>query len=148
MMQLTTQPKLLLLVVLAVGCTTTQTGTGFGSAVSGGNPVTINWTSSDSVSGSMSATLADGATYTGHYLQVTSTAKADGFGFGPGPWGNGMANATLRSGQVLANLTGPDGSHMRCLFQLAHPDSGMSGGGGGLCQTPNGNTIDVTLSRA
>jgi len=146
MRSLTAKPKLLLpLVLLAAACTTTKTGTGFGSTASGANPVNVTWTSSDSVSGTMSATLADGTTYTGHYFEATNEISGDSFGWGPGPWGNATGSATNYSGLVLADLASPAGAHMRCAFRLVHPSSGMSGGGGGLCQPPNDNTIDVTF---
>lgn len=50
---------------------------------------------------------------------------------------------THYSGRVLANLTSPDGDHMRCRFHLLHPQSGMAGGG--TCQFGAGNAIDATF---
>jgi hypothetical protein len=50
------------------------------------------------------------------------------------------------SGNVMGS--GQDGAHMRCAFRLIHPSSGMSGGGAGLCQTPAGKVIDVSLNKA
>src|SRR5467141_2701411 len=47
-----------LLVAIAAGCTTMGTGTG--STPSGANAATFNWKSSDGVSGTINATLADG----------------------------------------------------------------------------------------
>ncbi|MDB6100768.1 MAG: hypothetical protein JWO52_767, partial [Gammaproteobacteria bacterium] len=51
-------------------------------------------------------------------------------------------------GKVVANLSAPDGLHMRCNFQLVHPSDGMAGGGRGQCQLPKGNTIDATFPKA
>jgi hypothetical protein len=78
----TAEPKLLLLLlaVLVTGCTTTETG--LGSTVSGTNRINFAWKSSDSVPGEMNATLADGTSYTGHYFQINSDTRVDGFGFG------------------------------------------------------------------
>ena len=114
-----------LLLALAAGCTTM--GTGFGSTASGKNPVNFSWKSSDSVSGSMNATLSDGKTFTGQFFQITSDTTVD---------------------KVLANLVAADGQHMRCNFQLVHPSDGMASGGRGQCQLPQGNTIDTTFPKA
>jgi hypothetical protein len=141
----TAKPTWLLLAVLAAGCTTT--GTGFGTTASGTNPINVTWKSSDGVSGAMDATLADGTIYTGQYFQITGEATLERFGWGPVPWG-GTGSGTLYSGQVVADLASPAGSHMRCTFRLVHPSAGLAGGGGGLCQTPSGNFIDVSLRKS
>jgi hypothetical protein len=147
-----------LLVVLATGCTTM--GTGFGSTAAGTSPVNFAWKSSDAESGTMNATLSDGATYTGRFFQITSDTTVDdlgplwtgwGPGFRRGGWGYWDAApefVTHYSGRVVANLVGPDGLHMRCTFQLVHPSSGMAGGGSGQCQSPIGKEIDATFPRA
>jgi hypothetical protein len=143
----TTNSTLLLAALLAAGCTTT--GTGFGSSASGANPISVAWKSSDNVSGAMDATLADGTVYTGQYFQVTGDATLErlGPGFGVGPWG-GTGSGTFYTGQILANLANPAGARMRCTFRLVHPSAGMSGGGNGMCQTPNGTIIDVSLRKS
>jgi hypothetical protein len=95
----------------------------------------------------MNATLADGTNYAGHFFQINSNTTIDGFGFGPlGRSGTGFA--THYSGRAAADLASPDGAHMRCVFQLVHPSSGMAGGGGGLCQTPGGEIVEVTLAKS
>jgi hypothetical protein len=148
-----------LLVALAAGCTTM--GTGFGSTPSGTHPVNFSWKSSNDVSGSMNATLSDGKTFTGQFFQITSDTTADNLGplwtgwGGYGVWGGdwsywdaGPEFITHYSGKVVANLSAPDGLHMRCNFQLVHPSDGMAGGGRGQCQLPKGNTIDATFPKA
>jgi hypothetical protein len=148
-----------LLVALAAGCTTM--GTGFGSTASGTHPVNFSWKSSNDVSGSMNATLSDGKTFTGQFFQITSDTTADNLGplwtgwGGYGVWGGdwsywdaGPEFITHYSGKVVANLSAPDGLHMRCNFQLVHPSDGMAGGGRGQCQLPKGNTIDATFPKA
>jgi hypothetical protein len=55
---------------------------------------------------------------------------------------------THYSGKVVANLAASDGKHMRCTFRLVHPDGGMSGGGTGQCQMPDGKTIDANFPAA
>jgi hypothetical protein len=150
-----------LLAVLAAGCTTM--GTGFGSTATGANPVTFNWKSSDSVSGTMNATLSDGKTYSGQFFQITSNTTVDRLGPlwsgwypGWGTWGgwdywDGIPSqgfVTHYSGKVVANLGAPSGAHMRCQFRLVHPSNGMAGGGRGQCQMPDGKTIDATFPTA
>src|ERR1700685_2103819 len=60
---------LALLAAIAAGCTTT--GTGVGSTASGGSPTTFSWKSSDGTSGSMTAAMTGGQTYSGQYFQST-----------------------------------------------------------------------------
>jgi hypothetical protein len=151
-----------LLVALAAGCTTM--GTGFGSTESGASPVNFNWKSSDSVAGTMSASLANGKTFSGKFFQITGDTTVDNLGplwtgwVGSGYrgrwggdwgfWDAGPEFVTHYSGKVLANLASPDGKHMRCNFQLVHPADGMAGGGVGQCQLPSGKTIDTTFPKA
>jgi hypothetical protein len=152
-----------LLVILAAGCTTM--GTGFGSTATGSSPVNFSWKSSDTVSGSMSASLSDGKTFTGQFFQITTDTTVDNLGplwdgwggYGPrgrfgggdfGFWDAGPEFITHYSGKVVANLATPDNQHMRCTFQLVHPSDGMAGGGRGKCQLPKGKTIDATFPTA
>jgi hypothetical protein len=89
----------ILLPLLSAGCTTM--GTGYGTTAAG-TPVHFHWQSSDDVSGTLYATLADGSVYTG---------------------------------RVGANLADPEGNHLRYKFRLEHPSNGMAGGGLGNCQS-------------
>ncbi len=76
-----------------------------------------------------------------------------GFGGGWGAWGGWnswgpqTAFVTVYSGRVVANLEGPNNTHMRCTFDLRNPSYGMPGGGMGGCQLPSGQTIDATFER-
>jgi hypothetical protein len=147
-----------LVMALATGCTTM--GTGFGSTASGKDPVNFTWKSSDEVSGSMTATQADGQAFTGQFFQITTNTTVDSLGplwtgWGPGwrrggwdYWDAGSEFVTHYTGKVVANLTNTEGAHMRCTFQLIHPSDGMAGGGRGRCQTPDGKTIDTTFPKA
>jgi hypothetical protein len=138
-------------------CTTM--GTGVGSSPSGKIRAALTWKGTDN-SGNMTATLNDGQSYTGTYLQITKETRVDDLGpltLGWGrPWREwpawgvdpGPQFITQYSGRVVANLAGPSGTHMRCRFQLAEPASGMAGGGQGQCQLPNGQTIDTTFPTA
>jgi hypothetical protein len=145
-------------VVMAAGCATT--GTGYGSSSSGADRMTFSWKSLDNVSGSMTATAADGQTYTGQFFEITSDTQAQNLaplwvGWGRGwrssgwaDWDQGPEFVTHYSGRVVANLSAAGGAHVRCRFQLAYPSAGMSGGGSGECQLPDGKSIDADFPRA
>ena len=149
---------ILLPLLLAAGCTTM--GSGFGSTATGTNPVHFNWKSSDGVSGTMYATLADGSVYAGSFFQITSNTTVDtleplwdgwgaGWDFGGWDyWDTGSDFVTHYSGRVVANLADPEGKHIRCKFQLVSPSNGMAGGGEGDCQLPDGKTIVTSFPGA
>jgi len=88
-------------------CTTMGTGTG--SVSPSNEPVTFSWKSTDGgVSGTMSAALKDGQTFSGPYLQVTSTTQSQdfepmwsGWGLGWGGWG-GFGGAGISNYQNTA----------------------------------------------
>jgi hypothetical protein len=113
---------ILLALLLAAGCT--SMGTGYGTTAAGTNPVRFDWKSSDDVSGTMYATLADGSVYAGSYFQITDTTTADtlgplwdgwgsGWGFGGWDyWDTGTAFVTHYSGLVVDNLADPEGKHI------------------------------------
>jgi hypothetical protein len=145
-----------LLLCLAAGCTTM--GTGSGSTSSGAAPVSFHWKSSDSVSGTMDATLSNGKTFSGQFFQITNNTTVDNLGplwsgwdpgfRGAGGWDSweGAPQFLIHyTGRVVANLGAPTGEHMRCQFRLVHPADGMAGGGTGQCQLPGGKTIDATF---
>jgi hypothetical protein len=155
------QLVLALLAAIAAACTTT--GTGVGSTASGGSSTTFSWKSSDGVSGTMTATMSGGQTYSGQYFQITKDTTVDSIeslwypGWGGraawGGWGYWDADPspdfiTHYTGRVVANLAAPNGTHMRCQFQLVHPSDGMNGGGMGQCQLPDGTTIDANFPAA
>jgi hypothetical protein len=147
-----------LLAVIAAGCTTM--GTGYGSSPSGASPVTFNWKSSDGVSGAMNATLSDGTTYSGQYFQITQDTTVDSVAPLWVGWHSGWRGAdywdseptpdfiTHYTGRVVANLSTPTATHMRCNFELVRPSEGMAGGGSGECQLPDGKTIDASFPTA
>jgi hypothetical protein len=146
-----------LLAVLTTGCATS--GAGAGATLSGADLVTFSWKSSDSVSGTMTATTPEGTAYTGRFFQVTRDTTVDSLGplwTGRGRWGGlgwddwsaGPSFITHYTGKVVANLGAPSGAHMRCKFQLVYPSQGRAGGGHGRCQMPDGKTIDATFPAA
>jgi hypothetical protein len=147
-----------LLAMIAAGCTTM--GGGFGPTASGASPTEFSWKSSDGVSGTMNATMADGTTYSGQYFQITRATTVDsvaplwvgwhtGWG-GADNWDAGPSPnfITHYSGHVVANLASPSATHMRCQFELVNPSDGMAGGGSGQCQLPDGETIDASFPTA
>jgi hypothetical protein len=143
-------------ILLMSACTTSGMGTGETSG--GGTAVDFSWSSENSTSGTMTATLQNsGRAFTGRFFQVTSETRVDDLQplwtgwrrrWNDWPyWGNdfGPGFMTHYSGRVLANLIGPDGEHMRCNFRLVRPSTGMSGGGEGRCQNPDGSHIDASF---
>lgn len=116
---------LLLAAACAAGCAVTRTGSG--PKASAAEPVTFYWKSSGKVSGSMTATLADGETYTGNYFRIAGATQVSSFG------------------RIAASLSTSDGGHMRCRFRLLHPDEGMAAGGRGECEMPDGQQIEARL---
>jgi hypothetical protein len=144
-----------LCLVAALGACTTL-GTGSGMVASSGTPVTFAWKSTDGgVTGTMSATLADGSTFSGPYLENTSTSLGpdltpmwDGWSQSWDDWSAGLDGInTTYSGKVMANLQGSGEQRMRCQFTLNAPASGMGGGGQGQCQLPGGQTVDAAFPR-
>jgi hypothetical protein len=138
-------------------CTTT--GTGVGSSPTGKVQAVLTWKGGND-SGTLTAKLNSGETYSGMYLQITHDTRVDELGGLSAGWGIGWRDwpgwdvnpgpefITQYSGRVVANLTGPNGSHLRCRLQLASPAEGMAGGGQGQCQMPNGQAIDTTFPAA
>ncbi|UVO50707.1 hypothetical protein M0208_09310 [Sphingomonas sp. SUN019] len=133
-----------------------------------GDAASFTWTAQGARTGTMTAMLGNGASYTGPFFQVTQETQVDdlsplwigwggpgwrgrgrwwgrrGFGYW-GDWGPNTQFVTHYSGKVLANLAGSDG-RMRCRFTLMRPSSGMAGGGEGDCQLPAGATIQATFA--
>jgi len=150
----------LLTLVCALGLLGACTTMGTGSGSLGSQPVSFAWKSTvGGTTGRMSATLTDGRTFSGPYLQVTSEARTDDFAPMWIGWGYGWRDwdrepypdtefTTLYSNRVMANLKSSDGQRMRCHFDLSHPSEGMSGGGLGQCQLQNGGTVDAVFPSA
>jgi hypothetical protein len=136
----------------------TSMGAGTGSLLPGNLPVAFNWTSKDGGNtGTMSATLDNGTTFNGPFLQVTQNVQADvfepmwhGWRRGWADWGPGGGTlfATAYSGKVIANLQSVDNQRLRCRFDLNRPSEGMAGGGQGQCQFGGGSTVDAVFQRS
>jgi hypothetical protein len=141
-------------------CTTT--GTGIGNVRGGGadSATRFTWKSTDDRTGTLTARLSNGDTFSGPFFQVTHDTRVETIAplwygwrsswhgwpyWGPYP---DTAFVTHYSGRVVANLKDPDGEHMRCHFDLMHPSHGMAGGGEGECQLPSGQTIDATFANS
>jgi hypothetical protein len=117
--------------------------------------VAFQWKSgADTSSGSINATLPDGRSFQGTFLQMTSTTVADDYGpyystwaepgwGASGPWYTGSMDefATRYSGKLMAHLTGTDGTNMRCQFIARRPETGLAGGAEGDCQLSTKETI-------
>jgi hypothetical protein len=125
-------------------------------------PVTIQFKSDlgGGTGGKIWTTLPSGETYTGKYLQITTTTEERGLSplwtgwtpywrdWGPfgGPWQEGpdfTAFRTNYSDKVVATLSGNQGDTMRCRLHLKEPVREMAGGGTGECQTSKRERIEV-----
>ena len=148
---------------LIAGCTASGTIKGRLTRTGGApTPITMSYRSERfSQNGTLRATLPDGESFDGRYLEVTSDTDAETLdpywggwgvgwaGWGPwtddyGPWIAGEDVPTFvrnYSGKVIATLLGNRGSRMRCRFRLAAPEQGMSGGGVGECEVSGGAKI-------
>ena len=148
-----------LAMAVLVGACANTVGTGTATSLSGDVGATFVWEDRGH-EGTMTATLSAGETYTGQFFQVTRDTRIDtlsplwdgwpysrwNFPWGRwNYWGPDVRFVTVYSGRVVANLAGPDGTHMRCRFFLRHPNTGMAGGGQGTCQLPDGRNIDATF---
>ncbi len=157
--------KQLAMILLVSACACVSTGHLNGRMEIPGQPaepVVFNFESDrGGQGGKLSALLPDGETFTGKYLQITSTTSESTVGpmfygwgdpywsgWGPfgAPWSSGGDYTTFRtnySGKVIATLFGTKGNTMRCRFNLANPPSGLKGGGTGECQLSKGRQIAV-----
>lgn len=147
-------------VALTLGACSTM-GVGSGSLKPGNTPASFTWNSKDGgVTGHMSATLVNEGVFDGPFMQITSTTRTEvleplwtGWRRGWGDWGYrgslpAEAFTTTYSGQVVANLTGPNQQSMRCRFTLNAPSEGMRGGGQGECQFGGGRTVSAVFANS
>jgi hypothetical protein len=129
-------------------CQTSGTGTGSGNVRGTRKPVAFTWESTDSTSGTITATFGSGRVFRGNYFQITRDTRVerldplwDGWGrpYRRNSWRYWDRNSETQfvktySGRVLANLADERGEHMRCRFTLISPARGMAGGGEGRCE--------------
>jgi hypothetical protein len=149
-----------LVATMLAGCTTT--GTIDGRVAGPDKPaaaVAFTYTASwGRHGGTLSTTLPSGESFSGQYVQITSTSTvdtSDPFFWNPDwadwnpfstPWFDGSDVSTFvkkYSGKVVATLFGDKGDSMHCRFRLNDPKLGMPGGGVGQCQVSNGSHIDA-----
>lgn len=145
--------------MLALAACASTSGIGNGSSGNGAITAAFSWTERSADRGVMTARLGTGETYSGDYFQVRHDAHIEYYeplwrGWeGPGrrydsgweAWGPHTGFVTEYTGRILSNLSGPNGTHMRCMFMLRSPSTGMSQGGVGRCQLPDGASLDVTF---
>ena len=146
--------------MLAAITACTTMGTGVGNVRNSDLHANFAWKSTDDRTGTLTATLSNGDTFSGPFFQVTRDTRVETlaplwYGWA-GPWRGwpywgpypDRAFVTHYSGRVVANLADTAGDHMRCHFSLMHPQHGMAGGGQGECQMPSGQTIDATFANS
>ena len=136
------------------------TGTGVGNTRNNDVSASFAWQSTNDRTGTLTASLSNGKTYSGEFFQITSESRIDQLGPLWYGWHAGwrgwsywdaqpsQAFVTHYSGRVVANLDASDATHMRCRFQLVTPTDGMAGGGEGKCQLPSGQEINATFARS
>ena len=136
---------------MVAGCTTTGAGYSDVPKVDGG-PVAFSWTSSDGgISGTMTASLSDGRSFSGPFREMTSQTVAP-FWYGSDfyGWHDGTASSsafrTRYSGSVVADLVDTNDARMRCQFRLLTPHRGISGGGAGECRVTGDAPVDVRFA--
>jgi hypothetical protein len=140
---------LLVIVGATLGCTMMKSGSG--AAMYGMDPVKFSWTSSSNLSGSMTATLADGEIFRGRFSQAISQKTFGDLGSQGPRWhqqgeydiGPALESVPHYTGQVAAELAGPDGAVMSCRFELNRPADGMASGARGKCQLPDDVSVAV-----
>ena len=154
------------LAIAAPGCTQkgSMTAVESGGATPGA-AVVMDWESPEGerVTGTLTATLPSGETFSGKYIQVgTDTSDSDlepyWSGWSGSQWGTWPQDysATVEgspsfqmqySDRVIANLTGDKGGKMRCRFKLHDSVAGLAGGGMGQCQTGAGDEIEARFPK-
>lgn len=129
-------------------CATSGTGTGSGNVRGTSKPVAFTWESTDSDSGTITATFGSGRVFRGNYFQIGDDTRPERLeplweGWSPPHrgkawryWSADSRREFVRKyrGRVLANLHDERGEHMRCRFNLISPARGMAGGGEGRCE--------------
>ncbi len=97
--------------------------------------------------GKLSVTLQTGETFTGKFVQKSSTSSGNALGIGQSTDEDKVTinDSTTISSLADAVLIGNKGHTMHCKFQLSAPDIGIDGGGIGSCKTSTGKTIQMTF---
>ena len=160
-----------MLMVCSFGCTysgagrgiVTSPGTVQGSLGPAKGQATFSWSARGAANeGTIAATLADGRSCRGSYLQMTSTSSYESYApywglwsnprwgyWGPGYYGPSRQFATHYHGKALAYLKRANGELRRCCFILRDPNRGVPGGAKGDCQLSTQEQIfEATLDPA
>jgi hypothetical protein len=97
--------------------------------------------------GTLKITMSDGETYTGKFVQSSTTKSGDEWVIGESSNDDSVVlkDSSSVSSDTQALLIGNEGSTMQCRFQLSDPDSGIDGGGIGTCRTSKQQDIALTF---
>ena len=118
-----------------------STGTGMGTVASSGEPVTFAWQGKDPANGTLTATLADGRTFSGTFTQLAPRGYLGGWVKDTKDYGDRYSE------RLAARLQAGDGSTMGCLFQLDNFVGGIGEGAKGECRLED-QTIQATIPRS
>ncbi|UJR87201.1 hypothetical protein [Sandaracinus amylolyticus] len=151
----------IILAAALVGCGTTGVGDGVlerdGKPEEGGD-VAFTWRADpNATEGSIHAVLPDGRAFDGRFMQVHSSVVREDLGpywsswaapsYSEGTTYHDASFDRVYSGRMVAQLRGPEGQRMRCVFQLARPEEGPEAGGAGRCQLSTGERIEYAELR-
>ena len=138
------------LAFMLAGCESTGTIRGVSEAGS----VKMNYKQEfDANDGTLKVTMPSGETFSGKFVQKSSSKSGDELLLGKLLNADGnddddsiaFNDSTTVSSQAEALLIGNKGHTMKCKFQLSDPESGIDGGGIGSCKVSNGKTINMTF---
>lgn len=132
--------------LMLVGCESTGTIRGISSE---GRSVQMDYKQEfQENDGVLKVTMQDGETFSGKFVQKSSSRSGDELAIAIGSSSNDSIifnGSTTVSSQAEALLIGNKGSTMKCIFQLSNPESGIDGGGIGSCKISTGKSINMTF---
>lgn len=93
--------------------------------------------------GTISTVTPNGEHFSGKF--VIGSNSSTGVGINPVTGSPSVFTAGGNTSQASATLMGNKGDSMYCVFRLAAPDAGFTGGGVGHCKLSTGQMINVSF---